>query len=104
MNIKFMYNGIKIDGKLYGGHWSFGSNIVDKDCITFYSKGYERMPNFGMPIENNSDIMTDYFEEDRLRFMPSSPYYLQAMESFNMQQVKREAKHNRYLVRNGVEV
>lgn len=89
MQIKFMYNGIKIDGKLYKGHWSSGPWVSGEEMITFYRSGYDHMPNIGLEVENNTDSMTDYFEEDRIRFKPG-PYYNEALAAFRLQENRRK--------------
>ena len=100
MQIKFMYNGIKIDGKLYKGHWSNGPWITGvEENVTFYRSEYGRMPNIGVEVENNTDIQTDYFEQDRIRFNTKSKFYSQAVSAFNVQAAHREAKHQRRLLK-----
>jgi hypothetical protein len=91
LNIKFMYNGIKIDGTLHKGFWSKGGYIKPgrEDWIQFYSRGYKPIPNFGAIKINNTDIGTDYFETDSIIFNCQSPYYCDALKAYLMQQERR---------------
>lgn len=103
--VKFMYNGIKIDGKLFGGHWSNGPWVSGNEgMITFYAAGYGRIPDIGLDVHNDSDYQTDYVVEDVIRFMPDKPYYLQAVNAHAMGKEKADKRHQRYLIRNGVTV
>lgn len=73
-NLKFMYNGIKIDGKLHKGHWS-KSQYLNGAEFAFYSDDYsskELRQHF--KVKNDSDIMTDYFEKDTIYFMPNDEH------------------------------
>jgi len=88
--IKFMWNGIKVDGKLYKGHYSIGpytkESKLPNATITIYSSNYIGFPKIeGIVKINNSDIMTDYFEKDKLLIMPGKQYYAMAMEAYSKQ-------------------
>lgn len=94
-NVKFMYNGIKVDGKLYKGWYSLGGyRDMPEGTITIYAKEYgDHFPTIdGLQIENNTDIMTDYFEKDRIRVTPDNKWYHQVLEAYNKQQTKRGAE------------
>jgi len=89
IKLQWMYNGIKIDGKLFKGWWSFFKSIrTGQDYITFYSRSYEKLPDIGMTVENNTDSMTDYFENDLIRFTPEFKLYAEALGAFNLQQAR----------------
>lgn len=93
--LKFKYNGIKLDGKLYKGWYSKGnyrkdSNIPD-GTITIYAKDYEDFPKIeGLNIVNNSDSMIDYFEKDRIRVEPTNQYYLSVYKAWKKQEEKKQ--------------
>ncbi len=94
MTIKFMYNGIKINGKLYKASY----NRYDNKTIVLYLSNYERLPlkPDEIEIENESDIMTDYFESDTLRIKPDTKYYEDALKGFKAAEIhnaKRAVKH-----------
>jgi hypothetical protein len=75
--LKFIWNGIKLDGKLYRAHYSLGGVIGQPaETITIYAKDYIRFPAIaGFTVQNDSDIMTDYHETDRIRVGPDNPHY-----------------------------
>jgi hypothetical protein len=77
MTLKFLWNGIKVNGKLYRARYSPGEVIGQPaETITIYAKDYERFPAIeGLTIINNSDIMTDYYEKDRIRVRPDNVHY-----------------------------
>lgn len=56
-----------------------GKQIL-RDCVTLYAKDYGHglRAIFGAEYENNSDSMTDYFEQGHVRIFPGSPLYFAA--------------------------
>lgn len=54
-----------------------------RNCVTLYAKGYnDRLfPVIGALTENDSDMMTDYFEKDRARIYEDNPLYAAACEA-----------------------
>ena len=88
MTVKFMWNGIKVDGTLYKAHYYCGvytsNSGIPEGTITVYAKDYRALPQIdGLQIENDSDIMTDYFENDRLRITPDNKYYNEAKAAYD---------------------
>ena len=55
-----------------------------QDCVTIYAKsgheGRTLSDMFGAEYENNSDMMTDYFEAGRVRILSNNPLYAAALE------------------------
>ena len=103
MKIEFKYNGIKVDGKLYGAWYSeTTSPKYPAGTITIYGKHYQSFPVIeGLNAENNSDSMTDYFENDTIRIEPTNVFFAQAVEAVKMLnihnaklRVKREERYN----------
>lgn len=91
MTVKFMWNGIKVDGELYKAHYSLGT-IYDKDVITIYASTYGAFPEIdGLVIENDSDAMTDYFEKDRIRVAPANEHYAAVRAAYRKQNEHNEA-------------
>jgi hypothetical protein len=72
-----MWNGIKVDGKLFKGWYSMGQlRNYPQGTITIYASEYDRFPIIeGLQVQNDSDSMTDYFEKDRIRVTPDNPHY-----------------------------
>lgn len=68
--VKFMYNGIKIDGKLIKGFFNKGE-YLNGALYCFYADSYycpELRAAFA--VKNDSDIMTDYHEKEKIYFYP----------------------------------
>jgi hypothetical protein len=89
-----MYNGIKVDGILYKASYSLlKSSKYPEGTITIYAREYIGFPSIeGLQIENDTDLMTDYFDKDRIRVTPNNKYYPQVLEAYNKQQTKRGAE------------
>lgn len=91
MDVKFVWNGIKVDGKLHRAWYSVG-NLVNypADTVTIYCRDYDPLPKInGLNVENDTDLMTDYFEKDRVRVLSSNPHYPAIMEA-----IKKMNEHN----------
>ena len=81
--VKFMYNGIKIDGKLYPANYS-KCDLFKRPAgtIVIYLKNYNHLPQVeGLNTQNNTDSKTDYYEKDRLYIEPSSPFYAEVLQA-----------------------
>lgn len=98
--LKFFYNGIKANGgKLQGAHYSTGRLIGHPEgTITIYARNYRRFTaevHEVFEVQNDSDIMTDYFEGDRIRVAVDHPLYaavLAAVKASEAHRAKMEAK------------
>lgn len=57
----------------------YSTNITvktGKKCITLYEKDYgNNLPKVLTNVKNDSDVMTDYFEENRCIFLEGSKEY-----------------------------
>lgn len=96
--IKFLFNGIKIDGKLIKGFYSKGSyNNGAVGC--FYTKSYFSGQNELLrkyfKVENDTDIMTDYFDDDKIYFFEGDEY----LEEFNKMVKQNEIRHAKQAVK-----
>ena len=62
-------------------HYSAFVTTEGRACVTLYGKEYsdKLAPVFGS-AENDSDSMSDYFEEDKFRIYEDSPLYAKALE------------------------
>ena len=86
--VKFMYNGIKINGKLVKGHWSKGS-YTNEALYCFYADScFSRELREAFSVKNESDIMTDYFETDKIYFFAGDKYLKEVESSFKQQEIK----------------
>jgi hypothetical protein len=96
-NLRFFYNGIKgSDGKLQKVHYSDGELIhFPAGTLTIYGKEYRRFSDevrSEFTVENESDMMTDYCEDDRIRVEPSHPLYPNVLVAMQAQKAHRERK------------
>lgn len=91
METRFMYNGIKQDGKLYKAYYSGGKlHGFPDETITIYGRRYRDLPAVpGLAVENDSDTMTDYFENDRVRVTPDNPHYPAVLAAYEKQQAHK---------------
>ena len=97
MAIKFVWNGIKVDGELYKC-WYSGSDLVGfpKGTITIYGKNYKDLPRIeGLNVQNDSDSMTDYFENDRIRVTPDNKWFEEVKKAYAQQNEHRTKMFNK---------
>ena len=77
MTVKILKKGVKIDGEYFPCHYSSSKNNINGNA-TIYMKSYKRLPDEAynlLQVENNTDLMTDYSERDRIRIRPDSQYF-----------------------------
>lgn len=75
-HIRIYWNGIKIDGgKLIRCGYSIDNNVDHHTSVTIYARDYADLPRDLFQVVNNSDSMTDYFENDRADLTPEHPLY-----------------------------
>ena len=103
MKIQWMWNGIKVDGKLYRAHYSKCVLIGDtEESITVYAKDYD-LPNIGLKIENHTDIITDYFDEDKYRIDKNCKFWPEVYQAFQKQQIKSNKRMEKRAEKYGFE-
>ena len=76
-HIKIYWNGIKIDGgKMVRCFYSINNNAQIKgDCVSISARDYDSLPADLLPVTNDTDIYTDYFDNDRATLTPEHPLY-----------------------------
>ena len=97
--LKFYWNGIKgVSGKLQRCSYSDAQLInFPAGTITIYAKSgvlFSAEVRDAFKVENDSDAMTDYFEDDRIRVEATHPMFSQvksALESRTAHYAKRTA-------------
>lgn len=98
---RFYWNGIKDakGAKLQRAHYNAGPySRLPEGTITIYARDYTRFSDkvrACFVVENDSDMMTDYFETDRIRVIPSHPLYPEvkaAMEACSARYARLAAK------------
>lgn len=103
MTIKFLWNGIKVNGgKLQPACYSIGPlTNYPEGTITIYARNYRRFSvEVGevLEVHNDSDCMTDYFENDRIRVTADHPLYpavLAASQACDAHYAKMRARRDR---------
>lgn len=105
---KFVWNGIKVNaGKLQKARFNMGNYLptsgFPEGTITIYAQnytGFSREVWEVFEVENDSDLMTDYFEKDRIRVKPSHPLYAQVLKAckacddhYDKMRARREARY-----------
>lgn len=68
------------------------SNRADKrECVTIYARDYDRSLGkiFKEEYKNETDLMTDYFDEGHVTLFKDHPLYASALESAVANQIKR---------------
>jgi hypothetical protein len=78
--LRFFWNGIKgSDGKLQKAWYSAGElHSFPTGTITIYARTYDSFSaevRNAFTVENDSDIITDYFAKDLIRVTPEHPLY-----------------------------
>jgi len=98
MNLKFMWNGIKIEGKLYKAWFSkvtyTEQSKIPARTITIYVESTSNVLPLidGLNTINNFDSMTDYFEKTKIRVTPDNEFFNAVCEAFEKQEAHRAAK------------
>lgn len=97
--IKFMYNGIKFNNQLYKGFYSIGQLYHSPSgTITIYAKDYKHFPKIeGLNIENETDSMTDYFDDDKFRVTPDNKLYKEVYAAYTKQEEHNKKAHDKRL-------
>lgn len=99
----FYWNGIKdAKGEKLQRCWYSASSMQDmpEGTITIYARDYARFSGLVrscFAVQNDTDIMVDYFDNDRIRVIPAHPLYPQvraAMDACAAHSAKRAAKRN----------
>jgi hypothetical protein len=91
MDVKFVWNGIKVGGKL---HRVFYSDVELRNhpagTLTIYARDYKPLPRIeGLNVQNDSDSMTDYFETDRIRITPGNLHHGAVLAAIGMAKAHR---------------
>ena len=95
MKYKFVYNGIKNTetGELFKAWYSKGCHKDGDEVITIFGKNYKDLPIIeGLTIENETDIMTDYFENDRIQVYPENKFYNEVLKGWEKQEEHNKKK------------
>ena len=79
--VKFLWNGVRFNGKLYLADYYISDR--DRGEITICGKHYRGLPKiWGLKVINNTDYMSDYFENDLIRVPKDSLYYALVLPAY----------------------
>ncbi len=94
--IRYMWNGIKVDGKLYKLWYSFQTQSYQNDDnphITMFATSYSnRFPteiHDLFTVRNDTDSMTDYFDKDSITLDRTHPEWERVTAAYIKQQNHR---------------
>jgi len=97
-HIRIYWNGIKIDGgRLIRCGYSLDNNADHAPSVSIYAKDYNGLPRDLLPVENDSDSYTDYFEEDHAYITLDHPlykYFRYAAAKAKIRELKAEIAYN----------
>lgn len=63
------------DGRYVPAWYSKAHLTTGKTAITIYAKRCGKLPRELGAVQNDTDMQTDYFESDKIRFYLGSPEY-----------------------------
>jgi hypothetical protein len=95
--MKFQVHGIKTARGLEKARYMISDLADGRKCITICADGYTGFSGEvreAFAVENDSDIMTDYFENDSFRAFPEHPLFQEVAAGFRMK-VSRYGDHAR---------
>ena len=92
--VKFMYNGIKINGKLIKGYWAYGSNnFYNKNIMAMFVAKLDwdynpKLLREYFKVDNDTDIYTDYFDSDSINFYVGDKNLEQIKKAWQKQEIR----------------
>lgn len=93
--IRFMQHYVT-DGETKARVFYSNTRLVDgTHPITLYARDYDRCLGKIFPeiYINDTDMMTDYFDQGHVRIQPDHPLYAAALARCQQNQAKRDAKY-----------
>jgi hypothetical protein len=96
MKTKFVWNGIKVNGKLHRCSYSYGALLHHPEgTITIYAKDYTPLPKInGLTAENNSEYVSDYVVQDLVRVTPDNVHYAAVKDALRLRTEHFDKRHN----------
>lgn len=98
-SIRFYWNGIRINGEksLIKCSYSLDNSRDHKECVTIYADGCSSLPSDLFEVHNETDLYTDYFDNDHAVLTPEHPLYKYARYAAAKAQLRYLPKHIKYL-------
>jgi hypothetical protein len=89
--VEFLWNAVKVDGVKVLCSYSAGTYVnLPEGTITIYGKRYVSLPVVdGLEVKNDSDMQSDYHENDRIRVLPGTRFYDAVLAA-----LKKQEAHN----------
>ncbi|MDE2096361.1 MAG: hypothetical protein KGL39_03880 [Patescibacteria group bacterium] len=105
--LTFLWNGIKDgSGKLHRCWYSNGALLRHPPgTISIHAKDYARFSadiRACFEVENNTDMMTDYFDTDTIRVVPDHPLYSEVIAAQQACEVHRGKMRDKRVARRQV--
>ena len=95
-SIKFFWNGIRVNGEksLIKVSYSLDNHRDHAECVTIYADGYgSRLPRDVFEVHNDTDLYTDYFDNDSAVLTPAHPLYKYARYAAVKAELRYLPKH-----------
>lgn len=73
-SIKFFYNGLRLNGSRSLVRVGYSLDL-DAQTVTIYARSGETLPRELFTVENDTDLYTDYFDDDSTTLTPAHPLY-----------------------------
>lgn len=98
-SIKFYWNGLRLNGekRLVKCSYSLDNHRDHKECVSIYASGGGRLPRDLFEVHNETDIYTDYFDDDHAVLTPDHPLYKYARYAAAKAEMRYLPKHIAYL-------
>ena len=80
MNIKLLKKGIKLDGEYYPCWYSNSKGNINGSATIYIKNSHKSIPQelrdcLEFRLINNTNIMADYFDTDKIRIPSNSKYF-----------------------------
>ena len=95
-SIKFFYNGLRLNGSRTLCRVGYSLDL-DAQTVTIYARSGETLPRELFTVENDTDLYTDYFDDDRATLTPAHPLYKFAAYAAARADLRRQNARADYL-------
>ena len=95
-SIKFFYNGLRLNGSRSLVRVGYSLDL-DAQTVTIYARNGETLPHELFTVENDTDLYTDYFDNDRATLTPAHPLYKFAAYAAARADLRRQNARADYL-------
>lgn len=96
ISIKFFYNGLRLNGSRTLCRVGYSLDL-DAQTVTIYARSGETLPRELFTVENDTDLYTDYFDNDRATLTQAHPLYKFAAYAAARADLRRQNARADYL-------